>query len=106
MGKTKPTYQELEKKINQLEQKLNEFQLIADYSVNWEVLRDNTGKLIYSSPAFEKMTGYSNKDYIAGKVTFKDFVHPDDYDNQVQSFQNALEGKPISNLEYRFITKN
>ncbi len=105
MSNEKPSYQELEQKIKQLELKLAEFRLIADYSVNWEVLRDHTGKLIYSSPAFEKITGYSNEDFQAGKVTTKDIVHPDDYQYVAEKMKQASEGKPVSSFENRFITR-
>ncbi len=105
MSERKPSYQDLEERIKQLELKLADLQLIADYSVNWEVLRDKTGKLIYSSPAFKKITGYCNEDFLTGKITIKDIIHPEDYLFVIEKMELASERKTVISFENRFFTK-
>ena len=82
------------------------YRAIADFSYDWETFRDNFGNLIYSSPAFERITGYLNEDYISGKITLKDFIHPDDYAFSMQEFNKTNEGKNIPIFEFRLLAKS
>eukprot|EP01107_Rhizomastix_libera_P000303 TRINITY_DN10544_c0_g1_i2.p1 TRINITY_DN10544_c0_g1~~TRINITY_DN10544_c0_g1_i2.p1 ORF type:complete len:330 (-),score=-12.18 TRINITY_DN10544_c0_g1_i2:80-1069(-) len=69
--------------LNKLNEKLAEnkawFQMISDYSNNWEVFRDKNNKITYCSPSIEKLLGYKVVEYIA-QVAFTDYIYPDDFE--------------------------
>ncbi len=103
MSKDKPTYQELEMKIQELEKKSEFFQLLADNTVDWEIFRDTSGKIIYCNKAFERITGFNTSDFISGKVTEKDFVHPDDWNQFQMELEQVKKQVPIMDFEFRII---
>lgn len=86
----KPTYEELEKRLEKLEQRViqrkeNEQKLIqsekrlleiADNALAWIWEVDATGKYTFSSPTVKKVLGYDPEE-ILGKYFF-DFFHPQD----------------------------
>jgi PAS domain S-box-containing protein len=82
------------------------FKLIADYSVSAEIFRNEKEKITYVSPAFEKIFGYRAEDYLAGKVTFKDFMHPDDL-QKAQDFYTATLNRDLQvEIDFRIIRKD
>lgn len=103
----KPTYEELEKVIRELELHVDFFQLIADNTVDWEIYRDPTGKILYCNKAFERITGYSVDELLTGKISEKDFVHTDDWDMISEQMQNTIKNViPETDIEFRILTKN
>lgn len=102
----KPTYEELEKKVKELENELTKFKFIAENSNDYIGFRDSSGKLVYSTSSFIESLGYSNQDYLDGKITMKDYVHPDDYELVFEKFQLAMKGEEIAPLEYKAVSKN
>ena len=69
--------------------------LVFDYSSDWEVYRDKDKKLIYCSKAVEDIIGYTVEEYMSGKITFRDFIHPDDFDRAMAAIAGSdfMEGK-------------
>jgi len=50
--------------------------------------------------------GYKADDFTSGKVTFKDLIHPDDFDRvHLELTENALEGANDFRQVYRIISK-
>jgi PAS domain S-box-containing protein len=92
-----------EQKIKESEE---QYRLISDFTYDWEILRDKTGKLLYSSPSMERITGYKNADFIHGEITLMDLVHPDDYQKTLQNTERALSGETIPAYEFRIISKS
>ena len=82
------------------------FRTVADYGYNWETFRDSDGKLLYISPAFERITGYKLDDYMSGAVTFNNLIHPDDLKAAQRFFARALKGESFENLELRMIHRD
>jgi len=82
------------------------YKIIADFTCDIEVCRDNNGQVIYVSPAFERITGYSCDDYISGKLKPLDIVHPDDKTIFKQYISKILTKEEIVDLEYRCVKKN
>ncbi|UCC94621.1 MAG: PAS domain S-box protein [Candidatus Omnitrophota bacterium] len=81
------------------------FRMIADYTHGWEMFRNVNGKIIYISPAFERITGYKIRDYILGKITYRDLFHPDDLQKVKKCFSKAMRKKTINDAEFRIIKK-
>ncbi len=94
---------ELLAKISEMEKQLEFYQLIANDSPDWEVFRSKTGKVKYVNKAFERITGYSRQDFLEGKITEKDFVHPDDLRKVQSQIEKALQQNPLVDIEFRII---
>jgi len=106
MENTKAACSKLEDRIKDLEEKLETMQLVADNTYDWEVYRDNTGKLIYSNKAFERITGFSNDHFLSGKINLMDIIHPSDYDSAMVIFKQSLNQKTIVDYEFKIIRKD
>ncbi len=108
------TNEELENRINELEQKIIElekraefFQFVADNSVDWELFRNPEGEILYCNKAFEQLTGYSVDELLNGKISEKDLAHPDDWNMVVEQMQKTTKtATPETDIEFRIITKN
>ncbi|MDP7423086.1 MAG: PAS domain S-box protein, partial [bacterium] len=82
------------------------FRMVSDYSFNWEIFRDRNGRLIYINPAFERITGYTVEEYMSGKVTREDLLHPEDLEKNQKLFAEAMGGTVIKEFECRLIQKD
>lgn len=82
------------------------FKLIVDYSYAWEIFVDSSGKLVYISPSFERITGYKVEEYINGQVTLKDLIFEDDYPSVIKKLHLSLQGESVENFEFRMFHKN
>ena len=92
-----------ELKVRELEKELQLFNRILSNTYDWQTFRDRNGKLVYSSPAMERITGYRNADYLSGALTFADLVHPDDLPFVQNEHRRALSGEIVPSSEFRII---
>ncbi len=106
MNNSELSYQELRNRIAELENQNYFYKLIADNSIDWEVLRNTNGKIIYANIGFERITGYSREEIIEGKFSEKDIVHKDDWAYVLPTIQEAIKQNPVLDLEFRIIRKD
>lgn len=88
------------------EDQLNFYKLIADSTYDWEVFRDNTGKIIYINNAFERITGFDKNDILNGSISEKDIVHPEDWPKVSEKIKSSIHQKIVADLDFRIITKD
>ncbi len=62
------------------------------------------GKLIYVSPAFHKITGYTTQEL--HEKDFIPYVHPDDQKWTMKLWQGLFQGKFFNDAEYRIVKKD
>lgn len=95
--------------IKKIEQVLKEsearYKLISDYSADWEVYRDAEGKLVYCSPAVERILGYTVEEFMQ-EMPFDRYIHPDDIDRAMTNLGKLFERKDVYRGRYRFIRKD
>ncbi|NJK75750.1 MAG: PAS domain S-box protein [Microcoleus sp. SU_5_6] len=58
-------------------------------------------QLIYISPAYAKIWGRDSDELYATRQSFIDFIHPEDRDRVIASFQNIVRGE--HEIEYRIV---
>jgi len=92
---------------NELENKLKlSYKTIADFTYDIEICRDTKGNCVYVNPAFEKTLGYSIEEYISGKITFEDIVHPDDKQIPKKYMDELVTLKEFDDIELRLLKKD
>ncbi|MFO7965166.1 MAG: PAS domain S-box protein [Desulfobacterales bacterium] len=113
----KPTYEELEDRINELEKTVASFKRFenilnksdGEYRQLVENLNDviyfldPEGRILYISPVVEEITQYTVGD-LTGKNVFE-MVHPDDLPGLLKSFERTLNGRHEP-YEYRIFDKD
>jgi PAS domain S-box-containing protein len=88
-----------------LNDKLEFHELYNEFFNSWEIFRNHAGKLVYISPVFEKLTGYSCEDFISGENEFINLVHPDDLEKVTKASQQQSNKQSVSDLFFRIFDK-
>lgn len=103
---TKPTYRELEQRIEQLlDEREEKFNQLLKNSFDMIVLLDTDGTQRYVSESCEKILGYSPEELTNISVIDK-MVHPDDRKEVIRGFQSILKENKHGGTQYRHRHKN
>lgn len=112
--------QELEKQISALkeenillnQEKLdlsfekNKYQLIADFSNDWDFWLNPAGNFNWISPSCHDLTGYSAEEFFNDPDLFNSIIHPDDKIRIQQYLKSVLNFSTISlGIEFRILTR-
>ena len=89
-----------QKELQKSEQK---YKSIVENSSDLIMLTQSDGTITYASPSCNEFLGYEPEEIIAMQSLP---IHPDDKNNVKQAHQRAVNGEPLSNFEYRIITKS
>ncbi len=81
------------------------FRTLADFTNDMEYWSDGNGSLLYISPSCERITGYSQKEYLANPELLFDIVHRD-HAAAMRRHREEESGKRESYLEYRIVAKS
>ncbi len=107
MGKTKPTYEELQQENDYLLKQSDLHKTMLDHSVNWEILMLSTGEFSYCSPSCKIICGYEANEFIENPDLFFEIIHPLDKESVNEHFDRKKHGVETDTvLEFRIITKD
>ena len=96
-------HQQMEAEIKKNEEK---FRMAADFTQNWEYWADPQGDFVYSSPAFNQITGF-NFNYVKHSIeVFNRITHPDDLEKVQKIIGENIKNHRKGNFEFRIVTKN
>lgn len=97
-----------EHKRSELAAKMSEqcFRAIADYTYDWEVWVGPTGRVLWTNPAVERVTGYSVKELIAMRDYPWPLLHEADRDRIMRAFQRAVSGGHGNDVCFRIRRKD
>lgn len=115
----KPTYEELEIRIRELEKDAFDYQgiqvalrdseeryrMLADFTYDWETWRGTDGKYIYVSPSCERITGYMQDEFIKDPWLIEKIAHPADKDLITKHFRRDFRKNGASHVEFRIVTR-
>ena len=89
----------------QLKQSEEKFRLLTENSL-FGVYINQDAKMVYVNTSFAKIFGYEPNE-IAGNLSLKDLIHPDDIPSVMRRLQERLEGKKEERpIAYRGIKKD
>jgi len=83
------------------------FRNLVDWTYDWELWLDPAGKIVYSSPSCERITGYRPDEFTAAPDLLIRCAHPDDqifYEKHHQLVHDETAG--VEKVEYRVIARN
>ncbi len=78
------------------------YRTIADYTYDWEYWQGPQGEFLYISPSCQRITGYSQGDFIANPDLVYEIIHPEDrslMDAHVADIRHEDE----SSLDFRIV---
>jgi PAS domain S-box-containing protein len=108
---SKPTYEELEQRVKELEaaetkDKKSEEAIhsLFDLSIDMLCLADIDGYFRHINQAFEKTLGYSIKEIL--EQPFIHFVHPDDVDSTMAQVKKLSQNEAVVSFENRYRCKD
>ncbi len=82
------------------------YRIVADYTYDWEYWLDPDGELIYISPSCERITGYTNAEFLAERSLLRDVIHPKDrsvFDHHIHTIHDSqMDGE----IEFRILHRN
>lgn len=82
------------------------FRTVADWTYDWELWLAPQGRIVYSSPSCERITGYFPAEFTANPGLLLRVVHPDDrnfYEEHHQLIHDEKAG--VEKVEYRVINR-
>lgn len=82
------------------------FRAIADYTYFWEVWVSPKGRVLWTNPAVERITGYSIEQLKQMTGYPMLLVHEDDRETIAEAFESALNNSSGKALEFRLRRKN
>lgn len=94
-----------EQKIIESEQK---FKLLAHNipAAVYLVKNDDKRTKVFLNNEFEKLTGYSKKEFIKSKLKLHYLYHPEDKEKTIQKINQAIQNKQSFTVNYRLIRKD
>jgi len=95
---------QLQRIRRQLAERDQIFQLITENAADMIAVVDNGGRRLYSSPAYEKVLGYSNEEL--AETSSLEQIHPDDRARVLEAAGKARLTGLGERLEYRFRHKD
>ncbi len=96
----KPSYRELEERLQAVEEHGRYLRVIIDNTTDLISQHDPRGVLIYASPAAFDLTGYRPEEPV-GRSAY-DFIHADDIGNVRRSHRQIQKASVVTSVIYRF----
>jgi two-component system cell cycle sensor histidine kinase/response regulator CckA len=72
------------------------YRTVADFTYGWEYWVDAEGNFLYCSPACERMTGYSAKEFIDDPDLMNRIIHPDDRAETLDHYHEVRKVAPLA----------
>ena len=82
------------------------FRAIADYTYDWEVWVGPSGRVLWTNPAAQRVTGYNVKEIMAMNDYPQAVIKEQDRIRVIKAFQSAIEGSTGNDFEFRIIRKD
>jgi len=82
------------------------FRAIADYTYDWEVWVGPSGRVLWTNPAVQRVTGYSIKEIMAMSDYPSSIIYEQDRDRIERAFRSALKGSTGNDVQFRIVRKD
>ena len=82
------------------------FRAIADYTYDWEVWVGPPGRVLWTNPAAQRVTGYSIKEIMTMSDYPDSIIYEQDRDRIERAFRSALKGSTGNDVQFRIVRKD
>lgn len=89
-----------------LQQSLERFRAVADYTYDWESWLDLDGSLVWVNPAVERCTGYSADECLAMAGYPLPLIYEADLECFAKLLKGAIAGDSGNDVEFRIVTRH
>jgi PAS domain S-box-containing protein len=91
---------------HQLERSEHLFRTAADYTSTWEYWVGTDGRMIFTSQAADKLTGYATEQFRAFPRRLLKIVHPSDRTRVVDHLRACAHDSPPCQFDFKIIRRN
>ena len=81
------------------------FRTIADYTYDWEYWLGPHNEMLYITPACERISGYSQAEFISDPRLINRIIHPDDREI-FKEHQREVDAEHEGRVDFRILTKS
>jgi PAS domain S-box-containing protein len=81
------------------------FRTIVDYTYDWEYWQGLQGEILYMNTACERVSGYTQTEFICHPTLLDEIVHPNDRHIFAEHHHHSQQ-ETMSSLEFRILTKD
>jgi len=81
------------------------FRAIADYTYDWEVWVGPSGRVLWTNPAAQRVSGYTVKEIMAMSDYPNMVVYEQDRDRIARAFRSAIKGSTGNDVQFRIVRK-
>lgn len=82
------------------------FRAIANYTYDWEVWIGPPGRVLWTNPAVQRVTGFSIKEIMAMSDYPGSLVYEQDRNRINRAFRSALKGSTGNDVQFRIVRKD
>ena len=88
-----------------LAQEEEKFHTVADYTYDWEYWESEDYKILYTSPSCERLTGYTQQEFVDNPKLLINIVHPDDL-ILFNDHQHSLKNQEPNEIDFRIVRRD
>ncbi len=78
-----------------------DFRMVADFTYDWESWKTPEGELCYVSPACERMTGYTAREFMEDSHLFREILLPEDREVWDEHRRKVVEHSGLHEVQFR-----
>ncbi len=97
-------------RVREAKEKLSEsesrFRMVSEFSTEWIFWRATDGRMIYTSPSCEEITGYTPEEFQRRKDLLESIILPEDRSVCKGHFRDHQDPRPHRPIEYRIRTRD
>ena len=82
------------------------YRLVADFAYDWEYWLSQDGTYVYVSPACQRITGYSVKEFHKDPEFLSKIAHPEDQDRVRRHVEESMGSDKVLHVDFRIITRS
>jgi len=82
------------------------FRILAEFSNDWEYWLSEDHQIVFMSPSCERITGYSQKEFIHNPQLIEEIVHPKDRETFQQGMKSESNADLQQTTEFRIVSRD
>ena len=82
------------------------FRTIVDFTYDWEYWQGNDREILYISPSCQRITGYSQSEFIRDPALLTAIIHPDDQARFARHRDEVAGSSGVHQIDFRIVTKD